>query len=180
MISKKSTTEATRTARTTRTRGATQTRRAVQQLEQLEGRTLMATTPFDVPVESSGSTAVTLYPIEAVAPGASTRVSFGVPFAKGFVTDLSTVRLLGPGGAEVPVFLKLLTPWRDLSNGTDLSSVRSALVQLDVSFPDSDGDGDADPLTYTVQWGISARSLFIVGQRPIQILSVTRAADGKS
>ena len=127
--------------------------------ETLESRTLMAVTPFDVPVVASGETPVTLYPIESVAPGVTTRVSFGVPFPKGFVTDLSTVRLLDAADAEKAVHVSLLTPWRDLSTGTNLPSVRSALVQVDVAFPDSDGDGDADPLAYTVAWGGAARSL---------------------
>jgi hypothetical protein len=127
--------------------------------ETLESRTLMAVTPFDVPVVASGETPVTLYPIESVAPGVTTRVSFGVPFPKGFVTDLATVRLLDAADAEKAVHVSLLTPWRDLATGTNLSSVRSALVQVDVAFPDSDGDGDADPLNYTIEWGTAARSV---------------------
>ena len=126
--------------------------------EPLEGRRLLASTPFDVPVVPTGQTAFTLYPIESVAPNQQTRVSFGVPFPKGFVTDLSKVRLLGAGGAEAPVSIQELTPWRDLSTLTNLNSVRSALVQTDVSFPDTDGNGRADPLSLNIEWGMTART----------------------
>ena len=127
--------------------------------ETLEHRTLLAVTPFDVPVLAEGVTPVTLQPIESVAPNQATRVSFGVPFPKGFVTDLSEVRLLTSTGAEKAVSIQELTPWRDLGTLTNLSSVRSALVQTDVAFPDTDGDGDADPVSLQVEWGRTARTL---------------------
>src|SRR5687768_7154041 len=127
-------------------------------METLEGRRLMAVTPFDVPVVSAGETSVTLHPVESVAPNQTTRVSFGVPFPKGFVTNASTIRLLDAGGAEKAVSVQALTPWRDLGTLTNLNSVRSALVQTDVAFPDADGDGDADPVRLSVEWGRAARS----------------------
>ena len=147
---------AARKARNRRTNVSSIT--AAQHTEMLESRTLMATTPFDVPVQTQGTTPVTLYPIESVAPGVTTRVSFGVPFAKGFVTDLGQVRLLD-GATEKSVYVQQLTPWRDMATLTNLASVRSALVQVDVAFPDVDADGDADPVTYTVEWGTTARSV---------------------
>ena len=115
---------------------------------------------FFVPAQTNGQTPVTLHPIEAVTPGAATRVSFGVPFPKGFVdaSQLGTVRLLR-SGVETAARVTLQTPWRDLSTGTDLPSVRSALVQMDVAFPDADSDGDADPLVYTLEWGTTASTL---------------------
>jgi hypothetical protein len=116
---------------------------------------------FFVPAQTQGRTPVTLYPVESVSPGAVTRVSFGVPFPKGFLpaADLGRVRLLDAAGAERAVHVSLLTPWRDLTAGADLPSVRSALVQSDVAFPDADADGDADPLVFTLEWGTAARAL---------------------
>ena len=116
---------------------------------------------FHVPVRLEGRTPVTLHPVESVLPGQQVRVSFGVPFPRGFVpaADLSRVRLLDPGGAEQPAYTEVLTPWRDLAAGTSLSSARSVLVQADVTFRDADYDGDADPLPMTVEWGRTARTL---------------------
>jgi hypothetical protein len=116
---------------------------------------------FFVPVQLQGQTPVTLHPVESILPNQPVRVSFGVPFPRGFVpsADLSRVRLLDDAGAERPAYVELLTPWRDLATGTDLPSARSVLVQSDVTFPDADGDGDADPLPMAVEWGRAARTL---------------------
>jgi hypothetical protein len=128
--------------------------------ELLEGRVLLANAAdFFLPAQTQGVTPVTLHPVESVAPNRSTRVSFGVPFPKGFVTDLSKVRLLNAGGAEQAVHVASLSPWRDLGTLSDLPSVRSALVQANVSFPDVDGDGDADPVSMNVEWGKAARTV---------------------
>ena len=129
--------------------------------EPLEGRLLLST-GFEVAAELSGQTPVRLVPVESVAPGAVTRVAFGVPFPKGFVpaADLSRVRLLDAGGAERAAHVGLLSPWRDMAALADLPSARSVLVQADVAFPDADSDGDADPLEgWSVQWGTTARTL---------------------
>ena len=125
---------------------------------------------FHVPVRLEGQTPVTLYPIESVLPGQATRVTFGVPFPRGFVPlgELSEVRLLDAGGAERPVYVELLSPWRDLSTGTDLDSARSVMVQTDVAFPDADGDGDADPVAVSLEWGRTARSLPALAETPVR------------
>src|SRR5687767_4483840 len=132
-------------------------------IETLEKRTLMSAatdaTGLYATVQAQGETTFNLQPIESTAAGVSTRIAFGVPFPRGFVTDLSKVRILDAGGAEKAASVALLTPWRDLGALTDEASVRSALVQIDVAFPDSDGDGDADPVTLKVAWGGAARAL---------------------
>jgi hypothetical protein len=116
---------------------------------------------FFVPAETQGQTQFTLQPIESTLPNRLVPVSFGVPFPKGFIpsADLSRVRLLDAAGAEEAASVQLLTPWRDIASGTDLPSARSVLVQTYVSFPDADGDGHADPITATVEWGRAARTL---------------------
>ena len=129
----------------------------------LEARRLLAAPFFHVPVQLQGETNLTLQPVESVAPGQATRVGFGVPFPRGFVPataeGISKIRVLDGAGAEQAVNVTMLTPWRDLGKLTDLGSVRSALVQLDVSFPDSDGDGDADPVPLKLEWGRAARAV---------------------
>src|SRR3954468_18372532 len=105
---------------------------AGQNTEVLESRTLLAATPFDVTPITAGQTPVTLYPVESVPPNQATRVSFGVPFPTGFVTDATKIRLMNAAGAEQAVSVSTLTPWRDLGTLTDTSSVRSALVQANV------------------------------------------------
>ncbi len=134
--------------------------KATGQFETLESRQMFAGS-FFVDVQLAGDTPLTLYPIESVPANQSTRISFGVPFARGFVPtgELSKVRVLNAAGNEVAARVTLQTPWRDLNTLTDLNSVRSALVQVDVSFPDADSDGDADPINLTLEWGRSARSL---------------------
>ena len=116
---------------------------------------------FFVPVRLEGQTPLTLHPVESILPDHPVRVSFGVPFPKGFVpaADLSRVRLLDVGGSEQAARVELLTPWRDLATGTALPSARSVLVQADVTFRDADSDGDADPMPMAVEWGRAARTL---------------------
>ena len=132
--------------------------------EKLERRTMMSAatdaTGFYVPVQLTGETPVTLYPVESVQPNQATRVSFGVPFSRGFVptADLSRVKVLDAGGAERAASVQMLTPWRDLAALVDEASVRSALVQVDVTFPDANGDGVADPVQLRIAWGGAARS----------------------
>jgi hypothetical protein len=137
-------------------------RRRWTTIETLEGRALMADTTGFFPTEQlQGETAVTLHPIESVSPGVSTRVTFGVPFPKGFLStsDLSKLRLLTSTGTEQAVHVQLLTSWRDMGTLTDFASVRSAQVQADVTFTDVDADGDADPVNFKVEWGVTSRTL---------------------
>ncbi|MFA5991421.1 MAG: hypothetical protein WC794_04200 [Candidatus Doudnabacteria bacterium] len=110
--------------------------------------------------ETQGETSFILQPIESVVSGTTQRVVFGVPFPKGFLpnTSLNTVRILDSQNKEVPVYIKSLLPWRNLSSMTDESSTRSVMVQMDVKFSDTDGDGKADPNQYKVEWGKSNRS----------------------
>lgn len=84
----------------------------------------------------SGTLAVELRPTEVVAAGQTQLVTFGVPFPRGALlpTELGQVRLLA-NGAEVPIWVDMLTPWRHLSDpAQDGQSVRVLRVQLQHSF----------------------------------------------
>lgn len=96
------------------------------------------------------------------------RVSFGVPFPKGFVTHANSVRVLDAGGKELPVFIKVLTPWRHLDLGVDDASLRSVLVQLEAVFPDRDGDGRPDAIELGVEWGKNTREVAALTEKPVR------------
>jgi len=107
---------------------------------------------FPTPV-TTGSTSLVLQPIESVQLNSSQMISFGMPFPKGYLENTSTIRLLDTSGNEIPIFTKVLAPWRNLSTGADEASLRSVLIQLEVNYTDVDGDGLADSLPITVEWG---------------------------
>jgi hypothetical protein len=107
---------------------------------------------FPTPV-TTGSTSIVLQPIESVQLNSSEVISFGMPFPKGYISNTSTIRLLDINGNEIPIFTKALTPWRNLLTGEDEESLRSILIQLEVNYTDDDGDGLADSLPITVEWG---------------------------
>lgn len=113
--------------------------------------------PFFAPVQASGSITVKLHPMENVSVGASTLVTFGVPFTRGSMTaaGLSTLRVLDHG-VEVPAYVEAQTPWRHISNASiDGQSVRVARIQIhhtfSVSYPASEN--------ITVEWGGTPRAL---------------------
>jgi len=112
---------------------------------------------FPTPI-TTGSTSFVLQPIESVQLNSSEMISFGMPFPKGYLENTSTIRLLDASGNEIPIFTKVLTPWRNLSTGADEASLRSVLIQLEVNYTDVDGDGLADSLPVTIQWGAEIRA----------------------
>jgi hypothetical protein len=82
--------------------------------------------PFFAPSEPTGSMQVRLYPTEGVAAGIPHIVTFGVPFTRGSIADVSTVRVL-KGGAEILANVQIQTPWRHMySTAIDGKSVRVA------------------------------------------------------
>ena len=84
---------------------------------------------------------VTLQP--QVDPPAKEVVSFALPFGPDVLKDDSQIRLVGPGGQEIPVFTKPLVHWwLDGRKG----SLRSVLIQFEMAFK---GKG---PRRVVVQW----------------------------
>lgn len=111
---------------------------------------------FTAPAQPSGTVDVKLYPMPNVAPGTPKLVTFGVPFTRGSVTPagVAQIRVLR-GGAEIPAFVEMLTPWRHLTDAAqDGTSVRVARVQIThaftAAFPGSE--------TITVEWGLNNRA----------------------
>lgn len=104
----------------------------------------------------SGSLAVELRPTEVVAVGQTQLVTFGVPFPRGALlpTELAQVRLL-VNGAEVPIWVDMLTPWRHLGDpAQDGSSVRVLRVQLQHTF-----GSPVAPVPALLSWNQSPRTL---------------------
>lgn len=96
--------------------------------------------PFFHPAASNGVIAVKLYPMENVNVGVPTLVTFGVPFTRGSVTpgDVSKIRVLTNSvstSAEIPAYVKQVTPWRSTTNAAiDSASVRIVKVQITHTF----------------------------------------------
>ncbi|MCX6922964.1 MAG: Ig-like domain-containing protein, partial [Verrucomicrobia bacterium] len=113
---------------------------------------------FFVQPQIQGETAVTLYPVASLATGQTVRVSFGVPFPRGFLQSLDTLRVLDTQRNEKPIYTMVLSPWRNLAQADDEPSIRAALVQTDVQFADTNSDRLADPVPLIIQWGAGPRT----------------------
>jgi uncharacterized repeat protein (TIGR01451 family) len=110
-----------------------------------------------VPARTQGEVSFKLHPIESVQASQSTRVSFGIPFPRGFMTDPHMLRLLDANRQEMRIHTRMLSPWRDLGTLQMIPSARSMLVQAEVTFTDSNGDGRPDPVTLIAEWGRTRR-----------------------
>jgi hypothetical protein len=83
-----------------------------------------------------------------VPPATPILVSFGLPFPKKFIADANLIRVKNEAGTEIPAHVRVLVPWRDLSTGASLPSIRSALIQVNVNF------GGAATLSLKVETGV--------------------------
>ena len=115
---------------------------------------VFASQPFMAPPEPSGSIQVKLYPTEGISTAAPHVVTFGVPFTRGSIRDVSTIRVL-KGATEIPANVQAQTPWRHFYNtAIDGQSVRVARIQINYTFS----------VTYpnfeiiTIEWGQNARA----------------------
>jgi hypothetical protein len=89
---------------------------------------------------------VTLHPGPSVAAGASTPVSFGLPFPRDAVSDVTSLRVLDASGNEVPSHVEEIARWNTLGTTPKPSSLRAALIQLEATF-------DGSPVEIAVEWG---------------------------
>ncbi len=93
------------------------------------------------PASPGSSVAATLIP-QVDAPGACI-VSFGLPFGPGWLADDSLIRVTDEDGRELPTFTRPLARWW---GDSERNSLRSALVQFEVSFP------TRSPRTVVITW----------------------------
>ncbi len=117
---------------------------------------LTAVEPFFTPAVPIGSIEVDLHATDAVVANTPTVAGFGVPFPRGSITGsgLASLRVLD-GGVEIPAYVIELTPWRHRSDVLiDGQSVRVALVQVEIAFPNP-----AQPRRIVVEWGGTPRTL---------------------
>jgi hypothetical protein len=119
-------------------------------------------------VELEGETQFVIYPIETIHPNVPVLISFGIPLPKGFLSNIVKLRILDEETNELAVFIKPLSPWRNLGDLTTESSIRSALAQVNLSFPDLNHDGKADPIILTLEWGKKIREVTPIPESPVR------------
>src|SRR5262249_41804138 len=84
-----------------------------------------------------------LYPSGGAAKGAAGGVVFGLPLPPGALSDLSQVRLLDASGAEVPIAVQGIVPWRSIADPSTAPKTvtsddwRAVLVHADLRFADA-------------------------------------------
>ncbi len=103
----------------------------------------------------------TLHYTAGTPPETPVIVSFGMPFPKKFVTNAGSIRVKNAAGVEIPAHVRVLVPWRDLSTGTDLPSIRSALIQVNIAF------GGSSTATLKVETGV-ARTKNVATEQPVR------------
>lgn len=119
------------------------------QLEAPEGITNKSFYPT---IETSGITNFSIVPTETVKANQLTKVSFGIPFPKGYLNNIHQFKILDDTNTEVEIAVKEILPWR---NGKgERASVRSVLVQLELEF-ESNKYGRLNSRFFTLQWGIN-------------------------
>lgn len=100
-----------------------------------------------VDLPDTGLVTATLHPTDPSVVGGPVVVSFGVPFPRGTVANAGLVRVTDSAGTEIPAHVEELARWRSLSGATGVDSLRSALVQVSVTF------ASAAPMDVQVHWG---------------------------
>ncbi len=91
---------------------------------------------------------VMLYPQPNCPVGNPVTVSFGMPFPPCILSDPNLIRVLDQQGNEIPAYVEVLLPWRDLSSYTDFEYIRSALIQISYLFTDR-----ITPISLTIETG---------------------------
>lgn len=116
---------------------------------------------FFVNLPAKGNVAVTLHPGATILAGEVTKVTFGVPFPRGTVDNISQVIVTDTHGQEIPSNISEVTRWNSLSGDTSTNSLRSALVYVDAIFP------DATAITLHIKYG-EARILELGDQPSVE------------
>lgn len=113
---------------------------------------------FTPQMQDSGVTTVVLQPVETVHAKSEKLVSFSVPFPKGYLTDIESVKLLDEDGQEIAIYVESLALWREI-NSVQSYGIRAVLVQTKMSFLDANEDGLADSRSLKIKWGGEKRTL---------------------
>ena len=112
-------------------------------------------------IPSAGTIDVVLHPGDLVTLNQSTLVSFGVPFPKCVISDVSTIRVLNAQYAEIPADVTATTLWRTIGGADPCeNSVRSALVYVSMSF------SSYEPVTVKIAYGGVPRSRHLNSGEP--------------
>jgi hypothetical protein len=107
---------------------------------------------FHPSIIKQGKTKFSIIPIENVQPQELTKVSFGIPFPKGFLNSISEFKIFDENGDEIAIATKDLLPWRYINE--DKTSVRSALVQIELAF-ETNEFGLLKTRELTLEWGVT-------------------------
>jgi len=99
-------------------------------------------------IQTSGTTPFLLQPIESVKYDELVRVSFGIPFPKGFLSDISLFQIVDSDGIELPIATQLTLPWQSDN------SIRSVQVQLDLSFSKDEYE-QVKAKSLFLKWGLA-------------------------
>ncbi|GLX78203.1 hypothetical protein tinsulaeT_15430 [Thalassotalea insulae] len=97
-----------------------------------------------------GQTEITLFPNENITANTLVKASFGIPFPRGYITNITQFRLLDESGNEIPVATRQLLPWHETS--VHYESIRSIIVQIKTSF-NLDEYQQLAPKTIILEWG---------------------------
>jgi hypothetical protein len=117
--------------------------------------------PISLTTAQAEEITATLHYTAGAPPATPVLVSFGLPFPKKFITEAGLIRVKNAAGVEIPAHVRVLVPWRDLATGTDLPSIRSALIQVNITF------GGSATATLKVQTG-AARTLNVAAEAPVR------------
>lgn len=106
---------------------------------------------FHPPIRRTGNTKFTITPIESIKADTLTKISFGIPFPKGYLSDVDKFRLFDENGKEIAIAAKEILAWR--TEGEESHSIRSALVQLELEFKANEY-GLLSSRDFTLEWGL--------------------------
>lgn len=109
---------------------------------------------FHPEIQTYGKTQFSLVPIEKVKADEMVKISFGIPFPKDYLNDIEQFRILDESGTELDIAVKEILPWHNVH---DKTSVRSALVQLELQFENNEYELLVSR-QLTLEWGVSRKS----------------------
>ena len=101
-------------------------------------------------IRAIGRTKLSLNPTESVLENTDTLVSIGIPFPRGFLTELSDFRITDEQGVEIDIYAKTNLVWQAVGNND--SSIRSVIAQFSQAFS-KDENGKLQSKDLYLEWG---------------------------